>query len=209
MSEHELFQDVVELAAAALQLAEHRVDALRLVHPGLPRDGRARGGAEQQLRVGVERLIVHLRAAGVLGHAAQQRAADRQLRRVRAAAGEDRILIGVGRLVLAQDGRVRHAVLHKHMAHERPFRPKAARIGLRARNLPGEFSPADGVSPGGKHPGRKPLRVQARRQLARLGVAVAGNEDHVRGPRRILQKDEVGDLPDPFKHGGRPPLRPA
>ena len=83
-SKGDFAQNVVELTAAAGQLAERLVDAVRLEHPVFAGDGRPRRGAEEKLGFGKERLIIHLGAPGVNRHAAQDGAANGQLFRVRA-----------------------------------------------------------------------------------------------------------------------------
>ena len=60
----------MKLAAAALKLAQHGVDAFRFGHPVPARDGGVGRGAEEKLTVRIERLIIHLCAPCMDGHAA-------------------------------------------------------------------------------------------------------------------------------------------
>ena len=68
--QHQVLENIVELTAAALHFAQHRVDTLGRFQPVFFGDGSARGGADEQFGLGIERLVIHARAAGMHRHAA-------------------------------------------------------------------------------------------------------------------------------------------
>ena len=184
----------MELSAAPLNLPQNQINALAGFVPVMSVDAGVRG-ADQDLRLRKQKLIIQQASSGVPGVAAEDRPADGKAKGVRERPGAEGVFVGVGGALLPEDGLLWHTVFQEYILKEGPLCFVGAGILFLLFLHSGKAAGQGAVPTRGEQERSGSLLPEGGRLLGHLGISVSGNENDIGRGGCIFHKNKVCKLP--------------